>query len=207
MADSAISQLTLAGSGLAADEFAIDEAGASKKITLSQIAQFNNTSGIFLSLANDEAASTSTAMVRVSGMDVVVDAGTYIFEYYIRAQFANTNQDPKFAVNHTGTTTAFPYFFQYGSAGTLASTGSISQVQNATTGRVWSNQSTRTKNTTLGPESNVDTINADILFRVFGMAIVTVTGTLELYFGCRVNSVGRAITIKAGTCLILKKVG
>jgi hypothetical protein len=207
MADSAISQLILAGSGLAIDEFAIGEVGASKKITLSQIADFVNSSGMLVSLVDNISPYLSTAMVKISGIDVVIDAGTYIFEYYIRAQFAHVTQSIKFAVNHTGTTTSFPYFFQYPCAVSTTSSGSMSQSQNTPAGRVWCSHSTRTKNTTLGPGTNVDTINADILFKVFGMVIVTVTGTLELYFGCLNNTAGRSITIMTGTCLILKKVG
>lgn len=207
MADSAISQLTLAASGLAADEFAIGEAGASKKITLSQIADFVNSSGILISLASNETPSSATAMVRVSGIDVAnVDAGIYTFEYYIRAQFAGANQSIKFAVNHTGTTTSFSYSFQYPGTFSSTATGAIDQVVNATTGAVWCQQSTRIKNTTLGPETNVDTIDSDILFRISGMAVVTVSGTLELYYGAESAAQGN-ITIMAGTCLILKKVG
>jgi len=205
VADSAISQLTLAGSGLAADEFAIDEAGTSKKITLSQIAQFVNTSGVLISLVNDEAAHPGTGMVRVSGMDVAgVDAGTYVFEYYVRAQIAGVTQSIKFAVNHTGTTTYFCYNFFYPQANNTQTSGAIDQTVNQVQGSIWAFQSTRVKNTTLGPEASSET-NADIMFRIMGTMIVTVTGTLELYMGGEIN--GTNITTKAGTCLILKKVG
>lgn len=205
MADQKISALTQAASGVGADEFAINEAGTSKKITLSQVAHFTNISGIVVSLASDATANGLTTAVRVSGMDVIVDAGTYVFEYYIRAQFADAGNSPKFAVNHTGTTITFCYDFFFPSAGVTASTGSIDQEANATTGQIWAFQATRTVNTLLGPETDVDTINADILFRITGLTIVTVTGTLELYQASEVA--GNLITIKAGTCLILTKVG
>jgi len=146
-----------------------------------------------------------TTAVRVSGMDVTVPSGTYVFEYYIRAHFADLGNSPKFAVNHTGTTTSFMYDFFFPSAGVSASTGSIDQELNATTGQVWAFQATRTKNTLLGPETDVDTQNADIMFRITGLMVVTVTGTLELYQGSEVA--GNLITIKAGTCLVLYKTG
>jgi hypothetical protein len=205
MADTKISNLMQATSGVGTDEFAINEAGVSKKITLSQVAQFTNISGIVVSLMDDAIANGLTTAVKVSGMDVVVDAGTYVFEYYIRAQFADAGNSPKFAVNHTGTTTSFMYDFFFPSAGVTASTGSIDQEANATTGQIWAFQATRIINTLLGPETDIDTINEDILFRITGLMIVTITGTLELYQASEVA--GNLITIKAGTCLILTKVG
>ena len=205
MADQKISALTQATSGLATDEFAINEAGVSKKITLSQVADFTNISGIVLSLANDATANGLTTAVRVSGMDVTVSSGTYVFEYYIRAQFADAGNSPKFAVNHTGTVTAFMCDFFFPDAGVTASTGAITQAVNTTTGQIWAFQATRTVNTLLGPETSIDTPDADILLRITGLMIVTVTGTLELYQASEVA--GNLITIKAGTCLILTKVG
>jgi len=203
MADQKISALTQAASGLATDEFAINEAGTSKKITLSQVAHFTNISGIVVSLAGDATANGLTTAVRVSGMDVVVDAGTYVFEYYIRAQFADAGNSPKFAVNHTGTVTAFMCDFFFPDSNVTALDGVIDQEVNSTTGQIWAFQATRILNTLLGPEVSIDTINADILFRITGLIVVTVTGTLELYQGSEVA--GNLITIKAGTGLILTK--
>jgi len=205
MADTKISNLTQAASGIGTQEFAINEAGTSKKITLDQVSQFVNSSGVHVSLASDATANGLTTAVRVSGMDVVVGSGTYVFEYYIRAQLADTGNSPKFAVNHTGTTTSFMYDFFFPDAGTAASTGAIDQEVNNTSGQIWAFQATRTKNTLLGPEVSVDTANADIMFRITGLMVVTVSGTLELYQGSEVA--GNLITIKAGTCLVLYKTG
>jgi len=207
MAGPTISSLTLASAGLSADEFAIEVSGVSEKITLSQISVFSSSGTILKSLSADEAPTSAIAMVRVSGMDVAgVASGMYTFEYYVRAQFAAAGQSIKFAVNHTGTTTSFMYNFQYGCAASTASTGSITQAQNTTAGRVWSNQSTRVKNATLGPETNIDVINSDILFKISGMMIVTVSGDLQLFVGAESGTSGN-ITIMNGTSLVLKKVG
>jgi len=157
------------------------------------------------SLSSDATANGNSTAVRVSGMDVTVPSGTYVFEYYVRAHLADAGNSPKFAVNHTGTTTSFCYNFFFPSAGVSAATGAIDQEVNSTTGQVWAFQATRVKNTLLGPETGVDTTNADIIFRISGLMIVTVSGTLELYQGSEVN--GNLITIKAGTCLILTKTG
>jgi len=205
MADTKISNLTLTASGIGSQEFAINDGGTSKKITLDQISQFTNISGVHISLSNDAVANGLTTPVRVSGMDVTVGSGIYVFEYYIRAQFAEASNSPKFAVNHTGTTTSFMYNLFFPDAGVTASTGAIDQEANTTTGQIWAFQATRTVNTLLGPEVSVDSINADIMFRITGLAVVTVAGTLELYQASEVA--GNLITIKQGTCLILTKVG
>jgi hypothetical protein len=157
-----------------------------------------------LALASDQ-ANAQTTMVRVSGMDVTVPSGTYIFEYYIRAQTSNTANSMKFAVNHTGTTTSFIYNLFFPSAGVIAATGAVDQESNPTTGSIWAVHATRVINTTLGPQTDIDTINADTLYKIEGFVIVTVSGTLQLFHGS--ETAGVTSTIKAGTALRLTKVG
>jgi len=206
MAGPTISSLDLVPSGISLDEFAIESSGISEKITLSQISIFTNTSGILVSLSNDESPTSSTSMVRVSGMDVIIPSGMYTFEYYVRAQFANTTQSIKLAVNHTGTTTMFIYnMFHPGSLNTQANSSS-DQERSGAAGAIYCVNTTRTKNTTLGPQASVDTINSDLLYRISGTAIITDLGTLQLFVGAESAANGN-ITIKSGTCLIVKKVG
>jgi len=238
MADIKISALTQVPAASGLDELAVNESGVSKKVNITQLATFLNTSPDFTGVPTaptasagtnttqiattafaqsggpvsvkflnaDETPNAQTAMVRVSGMDVSgVASGTYVFEYYIVAQAAGTTQSFKFAVNHTGTTTVFIYNLYFPSAGVTAATGAIDQDNNPTTGSVWAFHATRTKNATLGPQTGVDTLNANIMLRVTGMMIVTVSGTLELYEGCELGGINT--TIKAGTCLILTKTG
>jgi len=208
MAGPTISSLTQASAGLSADEFAIEIGDVSQKISLSQIATFTNASGVLKSISTDEASILTTSMVRVSGMDVTnVGSGIYTFEYYIRSQASITTQTMKFAVNHTGTTTAFMYnLFHPGNLNTGGGQ-TVDQENTQTSGRVWCVNLTRTKNATLGPNASIDSANADLLYRISGMMVVTTDGTLELYHGCETLTGSGLVTIKAGTCLILKKVG
>ncbi len=156
-------------------------------------------------LTSDFAENDTTSMVKITGLDLTVGAGTYTFEYYIRGRAADVLQSLKFAVNHTGTTTVFVYSLKWPSAGVTASTGAINQDAPAiTTGSVYAHQSTRTKNTTLGPQTGVDTANADILFRITGLMIVTVSGNLELYHGSELAQ-ANGTSVMAGTSLILTK--
>lgn len=158
-------------------------------------------------LASDFAENDTTSMVKITGLDLTVGAGTYVFEYYIRGRASDVLNSLKFAVNHTGTTTVFFYSLMWPSAGVVAATGAVDQDAPAiTTGSIWAHQSTRTKNTTLGPQTGVDTANADILFRVTGLMIVTVSGTLELYHGSELAQ-ANGTSVMAGTSLILTKTG
>jgi len=159
-----------------------------------------------LTLASDATENETTSMVEITGLNKTVGAGTYAFEYYIRAQTVGAAANSiKFAVNHTGTTTVFIYSLQWPSAGVTASTGAVDQEAAAiTTGSVWAHQSTRVKNTTLGPQTGLDTDAADVLFRITGLMIVTVSGDLELYHGSELTQASGTI-VKAGSSLVLTK--
>ena len=207
MADTKISALTAASVAAAANEFAINEAGTSKKVTAAQLATYLRTVGMtqVKNLASDEVENETASMVKVTGLDLAVGTGTYVFEYYIRARSFDTVNSMKFAVNHTGTADVFNYFLYFPSAGVTAATGAVDQESNPTTGSVWAFAGTRVKNTTLGPQASVDTADADILYRISGMMIVTVAGNLELYHGSELTQTAGTL-VKAGSCLILTKV-
>jgi hypothetical protein len=155
-----------------------------------------------VALSSNGAANATTSMVKIGGLDKTVGAGTYHFKYVIRAQSSVTTTSLKFAVNHTGTTTSFMYNLFFPSAGVTASTGVVDQETNTTTGQVWAQQATRVKNTTLGPTTDVDAINSDIMYIVEGFAIVTVSGTLEFYHG---SETGASTQVMSGSSLILTK--
>ena len=204
MADTKISLLTAASAAAAANEFAINEAGTSKKVT---VAQLQNLLGIVKKTLTSDAAENETAtLVKITGLDLTVGNGTYVFEYYIRAQTADVLNSMKFAVTHTGTLTAFMCDLYFPSAGVTAATGAVDQELAAiTTGSVWAHQSTRVKNTTLGPQTGIDTINVDVLYRISGMMIVTVSGDLQLWHASELVQIAGTM-VMAGTCLILTKV-
>ena len=153
-------------------------------------------------LASNAAANATTGMVEITGLNRTVGAGTYHFKYVVRAQSSATATSLKFAVNHTGTTTVFLYSLYYPSVGVTASTGVVDMETNPTTGSVWAHASTRAKNTTLGPQTDIDVQNADIMFLIEGMMTVTVSGDLELYHG---SETAASTQVMTGTALILTK--
>jgi len=209
MADTKISALTAASAAAAANEFAINEAGTSKKVTMTQLATYLQTIGMtqVLALASDAAENETATLVKITGLDITVGPGTYVFEYYIRARTADVANSMKFAVTHTGTLTAFMCDLYFPSAGVTAATGAVDQDAPAiTTGSVWAHQSTRTKNTTLGPQTGIDTANADVMYRISGLMVVTVSGDLQLWHASELAQAA-GTTVMAGSCLLLTKVG
>lgn len=156
-------------------------------------------------LAGDAAENETTAMVKITGLDQTVGAGTWVFEYYILAQSADVLNSMKFAVTHSGTTNIFIYNLYFPSAGVTAATGAVDQECNTTTGQVWAFEGTRVKNTTLGPTTGVDTANSNILYRISGICTVTVSGNLQLYHGSELAQANGTI-VKANSCLILTQI-
>ena len=204
MADTKISGLTAATAGAAANEFAINEAGTSKKLTGTLLQLFLGVSKTTLS--GDYSNSTTTG-TEVTGLSFnSVPAGTYLADWYLLMQSAATTTSPKFGVNFSGTTTRMAAHARFPSAGVTAATGQIEGSVNATTGQVWAYAATVTETTTapdLGPWTGVVTANEDCLMHVEALFVVSTTGDIELWAGSEVAT--SAITLKAGSCGILTR--
>jgi hypothetical protein len=151
--------------------------------------------------------NTGSTLAKVTALDAALTINSiYVFEYYIAVQVDTAlTSSLKFAVNYTGTNGAFVCNLYFPSAGILASTGAVAQEQNATTGFVWSAHYTRVKNTSLGPQTGVDVLDANIMYRINGVIVTTGTGgNLELYHA---SEEATTSTVRVGSGLILTKVG
>lgn len=159
---------------------------------------------VFARHLGSDVTVSSTTVANVAGLQFSsVPAGTYVFEYYLRVQSATATVSAKFAVDFSGTLTAFMASLQWPSAGVTAATGAVDQDAPAvTTGSVWAHQSTRTKGTVLGPQTDVDTTNSDILYRISGLMVVTVAGNLTL---ANASETATNTTLKAGSTALLFK--
>lgn len=152
----------------------------------------------------DVSISNSTPAA-VSGLTTATGLGTYVFNYYVLAQSSATSVGLKFSVNYTGTVTSFVANYSWMSGTSTASDDVIDQDHVAAAASVYSGFSARAKSTAgWGTLTDVDTQNADLLFVVEGLMIVSVAGNLELYHG---SDSANATTVKAGTSLILFKTG
>lgn len=217
MADTKISAATAVATPATTDEYATNQGGVAKKTTLAQImaairkpisgnsgaANLNGPGTMTVQTLSANATANSTTTNAVVMTTTALAAGTYVFRYVILAQSAATTTAHKFAVNFTGTQTKNVYSLFFPSQGVTAATGVIDQEQNVTTGNVWAHESTRANNTTLGPGTDVDTINADVRYVIEGVLVVTVSGDLQLLHG---SEVAASSQVMAGTSLILEQV-
>lgn len=216
MADTKISALAAATLFADSNEFAINEAGTSKKLSgtllrsgLGAILISGNSGAANPSpppaetwqiLTSDATANSTTSMVAVmttTGLPI----GFYQYRYDIWALSAATSTSHKFAVDYTGTVTTTTYHLLFPSQGVTAATGVVDQEINATTGAVWAHQSTRIDNTTLGPMTDLDATTV-IHYMIEGMIEVSTSANLVLLHGSEVNA---SSTVKRGTFLRLNR--
>jgi hypothetical protein len=71
------------------------------------------------------------------------------------------------------------------------------------TGQLLEHDSTRSDSGSLGPNTGVDTINANLLDTIRGVITVSDAGNLNLMAGS--ETAGQTITVQSGTCLVLRK--
>lgn len=216
MADTKISAAAAITTTALTDEYATNQAGASKRTTLSQIIQsfvtlISGNSGTSNQLAapsqtwqvlTSNAASNSTSTIATVMTTSSLPAGRYWYRYDIIARSGATTTAQKFSVDATGTVTRHLYHLFFPSAGVTAATGVADQEVNATTGAVWAHESTRVDNTTLGPMTDVDTANADVHFVIEGMLETSTSGNLLLGHA---SEVAASSQVMSGTMLTLRR--
>jgi hypothetical protein len=209
MADAKISALAAVSAGAGTNEFAVNEAGVSKKITLAQVEAYLESRGLpnVYTLASDHQISVTTA-TEVTGLGpITLAAGTYLFEYWLIVQSATATVSPMYGINFTGTAARKNFWMDYADASaTLLAMLGIADAQGTTAlgfaGRQAQNAySTAAPN--MGHVAGVDPINADILVKISGFIVVTAPGDLELWHG---SETATSTTIKAGSSCIVHRV-
>lgn len=214
MADTKVSALTAVTTPASTDEFPVNQGGTSKKMTLEQVETYIRTviagnSGTAnqggsghetWQVLTSNAATNSTSTIATVMTTSSLPAGVYKYRYDIITQSAATTTAQKFSVNATGTVVHHVYHLFFPSAGVTAATGVADQEVNATTGAVWAHESTRANNTTLGPMTDVDTLNADVHMVIEGMLETSTSGNLLLGHA---SEVAAASTVQSGTTLQL----
>jgi hypothetical protein len=160
-------------------------------------------------LTSDATTNSTTNLVEITGLNLAVPTGRWAFEYYIRYQAAAATTGVAFTVNHTGTVTAFMANHFVVSTLSTASNGIPDQDLNALVGSTGTWWATRAKSATapipVSPGTpSVDTLNADMMWRISGMFVATVAGDLELYHR---SEVAAASTVKEGSGVYVVKLG
>lgn len=205
MADTKISALAAVAAAALANELAVNEAGTSKKLTVSQLADLIGVRS--KNLAADEISDepTDTTMGRVVGLDYTLAVGRWWFEYRCIYRSSAAATGVKFGVNFSGTQTQFVVEATGSEGTTAASTGAMDQVHAAFGLRSGGGNRAPSTTTAIFGSASVDTVNADMLTIIKGVINVTVSGDLQLYFGS--EATGSTQTIMAGSALRVTKVG
>lgn len=159
-----------------------------------------------VSLSSDSALSSTTG-IEVTGLQfTAVQPGTYCLQYWIAWQTATTTVGKAFAVNFTGTTSLQVINGRHVTTGTTAATGSADDVANTATGQLVEGRAQVTFATTapnLGPNTaGAATANANLLFFIEALIVVTAAGDLELWHS---SETATSTTIKAGSSGILTR--
>jgi hypothetical protein len=195
MADTKISALSAVATPASTDEFAVNQGGASKKMTLAQIEAFGMTltaSGAApaTGAANQNAAPSRTLVLNtadnaVTTVETVLNvtsvlAGTYFFEYYIVWRSGATGTGTSFAVDYSGTVTRVRSTRHYQSTGAAAATGVSDGVSAVLTGTLVEHMSSNADNGALGPNTGVGSTTEDQFDHIRGIMVVSTGGTLSL---------------------------
>jgi hypothetical protein len=214
MADTKISALTAATAAAAANELPINEAGASKKLTVDLLREFilkraagtTTAAGEFMTWlvlaanSSDITGTTLTTVMTITGVGV----GRYHFKCELVYQTTATTTGIGLAVNHTGTTTQWVVEHRHAGTGATAATHAASQEGNTAAGNVYEAQGERTKNQLIGTVTvSVDAANTDMISTIEGFFVVSVSGDLQIKLQAELASlVCRAMQ---GSFLELKK--
>ena len=188
MADTKISALTAVTNVADANEFAVNEAGTSKKASAAQLRKLI---GLYKKRVTADVSSTSATLAKVTDLDLTLPAGSYGFQYNCIWQSSSLTCGVSFNVNFSGTQTHIPFLWRWIDVSSTAATGAPTQ-SDSTTGQVVGAFASRIARTTtqFGLTLSVDVINADLLMIVEGSIVVTVQGDLQLYFGSEVGADG-----------------
>jgi hypothetical protein len=219
VADTKISALTAVVSPAGTDEFAVNQAGTSKKMTLAQVKTFSNAALVSSGAAPAAGAANTapapsetwllnTADNAVTTVETVMSctglvAGTYLFEYYIVWRSGTTTVGTSFAVDYTGTVTRVRSTRHMQTTGTTAATGVSDGVSAVLTGTLVEHMSSNADNGALGPNTGVASTTEDQFDYIRGIMVVSNGGDLNLTMTGEGNA---AVTFMADSLLILKRV-
>lgn len=217
MADTKISALAAAATAAGANELAINEAGTSKKLTVTQLADFiirraaaaTMAAGEYITqlvLADNSGSITGTGFVTV--MEITgVGAGRYHFKCELIYQTTATGTGINVTATHTGTTTTWIMRASLPSTGGTAATKAATSSAQATTLGLWETEVERTKGSAIGTLSNfiisVHAANTVEIVVIEGSFIVFASGDFQIQLSAELASL--ICTAREGSFLELKK--
>lgn len=218
MADTKISALPAVATPALTDEFAVNQAGTSKKLTLEQVETYVGAtltaSGTApaTGAANQAAAPSRTLVLNtannaVTTVETVLNvtsvlAGTYFFEYYIVWRSGATGTGTSFAVDYTGTVTRIRVTRHGQTALATAADGIADGTVASLTGGVVQNWGAVADAGALGPSAGVASTTEDQFDHIRGIMVVSTGGTLSLTMTGEANG---AVTFMADSFVQLTR--
>lgn len=155
------------------------------------------------SLTADQSDITGTGLVELAGLTVPnVGVGTYRFSYAVIWQATATSTGVELVVDHTGTVTEFVSTAWTQTTGATGATGVADQVTTATA-QLIEGKSARVAGARTGVLQGTDTLNANQLTVIEGVAVVTVVGSLQVFMAAEAAAL--VVRAKRGSSLILHK--
>lgn len=204
MADTKISALTGVTTADGANEFAVNEAGTSKKVSLTQIETYLRTRGMprVTRLASQHSISSVTG-TEVTDLQQTLEAGTYTFTYSLIVRSATATVGPMLGVNFTGTGAPRMHFrFADATAAITAEVHSMDDQGGLAFGYIagMANNTETTTSPNMGTTVGVATTATDILCFIEGIIVVTGTGDLELWHS---SETATATSVEVGSSLVV----
>lgn len=218
MADTKISALTAVVTPATTDEFAVNQAGTSKKMTLAQIETYvgakltSSGAAPATGEANQNAAPSRTLVLNTANNAVTtietvlqvtsVPAGTYFFEYYLVWRAGATTTGALFSLDCTGTMTRIRITRHYQSTGTTAATGVSDGASATLTGQLVEHMSSVVDGGSLGPNTGVASTTEDQFDHIRGIVVLGTTGDLNMRLTGEGNA---AVTFMADSFVQLER--
>jgi hypothetical protein len=199
--------LAAAAAPSAAQTVAISQSSVAKALSLTQLVTYLQTLGMprVIKLGSQHSISSATA-TKVTGLDMTLEAGTYVYKYSLLVQQATSTGDgPQFGINFsTGTATvkAHGLWFWDATSAITAQTFIMDNVGVKGFGYidgVASNAYTTTA-PDMGTTVGVTATGSNLLAMLEGIIVVTVTGNLELW---RASEGANASTTEVGSSLVV----
>ena len=210
MADTKVSALTAAASAALTNELPINEAGTSKKITLTQAKTlFQEANGMprVTTVTGSDHSVTGVTGTEVTTLSQTLEAGTYTFQYTLLTQSATATTGVGLGVNFTGTAATKVFTRRNVATITTASNGLTEEESGVAlvTGGVLNGWASKAYSTT-APNmmaEGVGAINVDLLDIIEGLIIVTVSGDLELWHSSQIAAT--TTKVKIGSSLVVTR--
>ena len=208
MADTKISALTAATVAALANELVINEAGTSKKISVTQLVTLLQTLGMprIKRLSSTHSISSTTG-TEVTDLTMALEAGTYQVQYNLIVRSATTTVGPMFGVNFDGTAAVKTFQMSWADGSTVLTAYTANMDDQGVKGLgVIAGMNTKAYSTTapnLGTTTGVTVTASDIGAYIQGTLIVTAAGNLELWHS---SETATATSLEVGSSLSVIRV-